>query len=195
MTSAEVTHEYFGKKKSELANKISTIVLLVSFSMLFATLMLGYAAYRLTSDVWPPMGLDKIDLLFPSLSTFIIALSSYCLWQFSVSRRQKSERIAKQWLYSTLFMGAGFFIVQCILWSSLKNAGILANEGIFQSIVYGFTWVHAAHVVVAWLALIALFPTINNYKQKYENRVHMITNFWHFLGVIWLVMFVTIFIL
>jgi len=58
------------------------IVTLISFAMLFATLMMGFAMFRFTSPVWPPSGMEKPSLVLPTLSTVLIALSSACYYWF-----------------------------------------------------------------------------------------------------------------
>ena len=62
-----VAHIY--KEKESRKDSIAMTVTLVSFSMLFATLMLGYTVYRFSNQVWPPIGFSQINLLYPIVST------------------------------------------------------------------------------------------------------------------------------
>ena len=64
--------KYDGK---DVANSIAMVITLVSFTMLFAVFFLGYAIFRLNAQEWPPMGMNKVGLGIPSLSTLIIILS------------------------------------------------------------------------------------------------------------------------
>jgi cytochrome c oxidase subunit 3 len=85
---------------------------------------------------------------------------------------------------------------QSMLWHSLKIQGIFASSGIFPSIIYAFTWIHAAHIVAGiglllWLQLSALKEINSMAKIRAAN----VGKFWHFLGVVWFIMFVTIFVL
>ena len=68
--------DYEGKN---IANSIAMIITLVSFTMLFAVFFLGYAIFRFNAQEWPPMGMDRVGLGIPSLSTFFIVLSSVTL--------------------------------------------------------------------------------------------------------------------
>lgn len=181
-------------QQQKLANSISEIVMIVSFAMLFATLMLGYTMYRLTSDSWPPMGLQRVDLAIPMLSTFVLVLSSLTLSHYTKNRLANLQA-AKHSLWATIFLGAVFGISQFLLWQDLAAVGLIASEGIFQSILYGFTWIHAAHVVLAWAGLFLLIPAIGNQENKWVARAGLVTKFWHFLDIVWLIMFITIFVL
>ncbi|MCO4792962.1 MAG: cytochrome c oxidase subunit 3 [Bacteriovoracaceae bacterium] len=181
-----------------LASSIAMTVVLVSFSMLFASLFLGYAYYRITSPVWPPMGMSKVDLYFPTLSTFAILLSSLSFVIFKTKYLGGgSAKKTLPWLGLTIFLGLGFMFTQFSLWADLSGKGFYASSGVFQSLVYAFTWIHAAHIVMAILALVWLVPTTlkNECTITEENKVNNIGKFWHFLGVIWLLMYFIIFVI
>ncbi len=96
----------------------------------------------------------------------------------------------------TILFGLLFFGSQVFLWESLKSAGIYASSGIFPSLVYTFTWVHVAHIVMAIILLFWLVPVVKgqNLSIKEENKVLSIGKFWHFLGIIWLIIFFAIFV-
>ena len=57
------------------------MIVLLSGTMLFATLFMGYAIYRTSATYWPPLGIPKIGLLIPFLSTVIIVVSSWFAYQ------------------------------------------------------------------------------------------------------------------
>lgn len=64
------------KEGDKIISSVAMIVTLVSFGMLFLTLMMAFALFRFTQTVWPPAGMSRPDLLLPGISTFLIALSS-----------------------------------------------------------------------------------------------------------------------
>lgn len=174
----------------EIISSVGMIVALVSFAMLFATLMLGFAMFRLTAPVWPPAGMTKPSLILPALSTFCIFLSSLSYMWFE-------KNIANnKGLILTIALGFGFMLLQSLLWSQLKAQGIFVSSGIFPSIIYAFTWIHAAHIVAGlgllfWLLKFAL----KEINTKSRLRASSVGKFWHFLGIVWLIMFMTIFVL
>ncbi|MFT6068936.1 MAG: cytochrome c oxidase subunit 3 [Bacteriovoracaceae bacterium] len=179
-----------GTIKDQYVSNISTIVTLISFTMLFATLFLGYALYRLTAESWPPMGIEPPSLGLPMISTLVIFLSSVAYWMFEKNFEINKEN--KGWLWITALLGFAFLGTQVTLWSSLKASGLYSSSGIFGSIIFGFTWIHAAHILMGigalgWLA----------FKLKMDDMklmtVQNVGKFWHFLGIIWLIMFITIF--
>jgi cytochrome c oxidase subunit 3 len=174
----------------EIVSSIGMTVTLISFAMLFATLMMGFAMFRITAPVWPPEGMSKPSLLLPGLSTLCIFLSSLSFIWFEKNISNKKGLIL------TIFLGLSFMLIQSLFWHQLKVQGILASSGIFPSIIYTFTWIHAAHIIVAigllfWLLCYAL----KEINTKALLRVSSVGKFWHFLGIVWCIMFLTIFVL
>lgn len=174
----------------EIISSVGMIVALVSFAMLFATLMMGFAMYRFTSPTWPPAGMTRPSLVLPTLSTLCIFLSSlsYIWFEKNVAN--------KKGLNLTIILGFGFMFIQSLLWHQLNSQGIFVSSGIFPSIIYAFTWIHAAHIVVALALLFWLkFFVLKAIDIKTKLRVTSVGKFWHFLGIVWFIMFVTIFVL
>ena len=174
----------------EIVSSVGMTVALVSFAMLFATLMMGFAMFRFAAPVWPPAGMVKPSLVLPGFSTLCIFFSSLSYIWFE-------KNIAnKKGLILTIALGLGFMLMQSLFWHQLKSQGVFVSSGIFPSIIYAFTWIHAAHIVAAlgllfWL----LFFAVNEMNTKALLRASSVGKFWHFLGIVWLIMFLTIFVL
>lgn len=181
-------------KRAEMQNDLAMTVGLVSAGMLFVTLLMGYAIYRTSAPVWPPAGFNPVSLFWPSVSTLLIMVSSWFAYQFKALTRMNDFSGAHRNLNRTLACGVGFMASQITLWAELKRTGVFVSSGIYSSVLYGFTWIHAAHVVLGLGALIylkfVLKPTTRLVLQKTLN----VEKFWHFLGLVWLAMFVLLFV-
>ena len=187
--------KYEGK---DVANSIAMVITLVSFTMLFAVFFLGYAIFRFNAQEWPPMGMDKVGLGIPSLSTLIIILSSVTLLVVERSIKKGDKKKAKYIGLFSLILGFCFIGSQFTLWESLKDRGIFQGTGIYASLIYGFTWTHVGHMVLAvalkiWL--VAKVFRVSELKELKENIIKNISTFWHFLGVVWVLIYVTLFVL
>jgi cytochrome c oxidase subunit III len=182
-------------KRNELQNNLAIMIILISGTMLFATLLMGYTLYRSHSPMWPPAGNNQAPLGFPILSTFTILASSWFSYQIKKNISSGDIKKARLNLDTTIFLGALFMGIQTLFWVQLKEMGIFISSGIFSSIIYGFTWIHAAHVVLGlssliWLRIV-LRPDTKNLWQKAWN----VERLWHFLGIIWFIMFLTLFVI
>lgn len=173
-----------------LQNSIAMTVTLISFGMLFASLFLGYFLVRFNSPVWPPVEIQDRPQLIPFLSTLVMALSSWTY--FLLEKKEEKKRYWKL----TFFLGMLFLALQWTLWSTLKARGIYVANGSVPSMVYAFTWIHAGHIVMGLMTLLYLGRFI--FKKPQELTVIKLMNvgkFWHFLGIVWLLMYLMMFVL
>lgn len=181
--------------KRRAVSNIGMVVILVSFAMLFAALLLGYVVFRLTNEVWPPMGMQTVPLTLPFVSTVIIGASSLMYMNFEKSFNVKDVNNSKKYFFLTLLLGLAFMGVQFLLWGQMADIGLYVSAGVFPSLLYALTWVHAGHIVVALLALLLLVPAVfKDYSDEKIIWVQNIGKFWHFLGIIWFIMFVVMFV-
>ena len=186
------------EKGKEIQSSISMIVILISLSMLFATLLLGYLIYRVRASEWPPMGMSDIPSTYAILSTLFIFASSLTFGKFEQLNKESKSLIGTIWLKITALLSLLFCVSQSLLWMDLQSSGISTGTGILGSMLYGFTWIHAAHIAVG---IILLFRLLNICRKADENNFSIKLNikntglFWHFLGVVWLIIFITLFVI
>lgn len=193
MTVLRSADIYRNPEASKIANSIGMMVLLVSFSMLFAALLLGYTVYRFKSDQWPPMGMEPVPLFYPVLSTVLIVISSLTYSLFESFHKRGQSGAAKGCLMLTFLLGVGFMVSQFALWDYMKGIGYVAETGIFASLIYSFTWIHAGHIVAGLLAL--LFIMFFVFKGAAQGSMAInVGKFWHFLDIVWVIIFVALFI-
>ncbi len=179
--------------KKAVSSIVMTLVL-VSFSMLFATLFLSYFIIRSNSSQWPPMGMNSVNLFLPSLSTLLLIFSGFFYMIFE--KYYKRGRYKLGLFRLSFFCGVAFMIGQFAFWRSLKEQGLYAGSGIFGSIIYGFTWIHAAHIFLGLCLFVGLLPTIKRKEYSLDSilKIQNVGTFWHFLGIVWAVMFVGLFL-
>ncbi|MCF8058287.1 MAG: cytochrome c oxidase subunit 3 [Bacteriovoracaceae bacterium] len=183
-------------EREKMVSSIAMVMTLVSFSMLFATLMLGYVAYRFTAEVWPPLGMQRASLGLPTISTVIILMSSFSYFLSENSFLQGKLKAFRAYYFFTLMLGLAFMVSQLFLWKNLKLIGIYVDSTVFGSIIYAFTWIHAAHVVGGILALLFLIPSIRGTRDGGKSQIWLqnVGQFWHFLGIIWVIIYFGIFV-
>lgn len=174
-----------------LKSSVAMTVTLISFGMLFASLFLGYFLVRFNSPVWPPVEIQGMPVALPLLSTLVMLLSSFTYYKF-----EKSVEERKRFWLLTVLLGFAFLGLQWSLWASLKSAGILVANGMVPSMVYAFSWLHAGHIAVALGLVVWLgFYLYKKPEGLTELKLINVGKFWHFLGVIWLMMYLMMFVL
>lgn len=174
-----------------LKNSVAMTVTLISFGMLFASLFLGYFVVRSNAPAWPPVEIQGMPKLLPFLSTLVMLLSSFTYYKF-----EKVAETRKTYWLATVSLGVIFLVLQWTLWGALKSSGILISNGIVPSMVYAFSWLHAGHIVGALCLVLWLgHYTFRKPQGLTEIKLLNVGKFWHFLGVIWLMMYLMMFVL
>ena len=172
-------------------NSVAMTVTLISFGMMFASLFLGFFLVRFNSPVWPPVEIENLPKLIPFFSTVVMAISSFTYWKME----KVAETRKKFWLATTA-LGILFLVSQWSLWSALASSGIFVSNGQVPSMVYAFTWIHAAHIVIGLVLLFWLGHLIFRSPAKVTDvKLTNVGKFWHFLGVVWLIMYLMLFVL
>jgi cytochrome c oxidase subunit III len=172
-------------------NSVAMTVTLISFGMMFASLFLGFFLVRFSAPVWPPVEIENLPKLIPFFSTIVMALSSFTYWKM-----EKGIEKRKTFWLLTVTLGILFLVSQWSLWTTLAASGILVSNGAVPSMVYAFTWIHAGHIVIALGLLFWVGHLVFRRPEKVtEAKLINVGKFWHFLGVIWLIMYLMLFVL
>ena len=130
---------------------------------------------------------------------FILASSASISWANRVFRNQKfqSYRIS---ISITLLLGFLFLAAQLLGWQQLFDANItMANDtgGSFIYILSGLHIVHTAGGVIALIAAVVDAWRNRNYVDSFvyavnppnQLRLKLISIYWHFVDVLWLILF------
>jgi cytochrome c oxidase subunit 3 len=178
------------RKKHRRARKMMLLFSLLSITMTFAGLTSAYIVSKARPDWLKDFELPNYFLV----STIIIIISSLTIW-FAKKNIKKSE-VSKTsfWLALTFLLSVLFMISQFIGFQELINRGYYftgAQSTVTTSFLYVLSLLHLVHVFAGMIVLIVVF--INNKNKKYKEETlgfELAETFWHFLGFLWLYLFV-----
>jgi cytochrome c oxidase subunit 3 len=164
---------------------------------MFACFFFAYAALRMGVASWPPLGTPVIPLRTPAINTAVISVSSLALEVGLHHVRRGRPRWLAPSLVLALALGVLFLVIQYFFGAVLFEQGLKPSSGPYGSVFYGFAGVHALHVGVGALAL--LYLIVQAARGKYNTPQHLPVRlwalYWHFVGIVWLLMFVFVFAL
>ncbi len=185
------------KAQTQKSHQIALSVALISWGMLFATLFLGYAVYRFQMPQWPTAGVRTAPLQWPIISTILVVLSSVSCHLALVHYRTLRSAPFRVYTWISWCLGLAFFVSQFLFWENLSQVGLYTQSGIYASLLHGMTWIHAAHMALAMIGLttILFLAYRESSMGSRQTLVSHLTTFWHFLGIIWILMFIVLFIL
>ena len=176
--------------KTIKAKKMMLLFSMLSIAMTFAGLTSAYIVSKARPD-W----LKNFELpLSFSLSTAIIVLSSITIWIAKKNLKKNNNSKSTNWLFITFVLGLLFIILQFVGFNSLISKGFFftgAQSTITTSFLYILTVLHLAHLFAGMIVLSVVI--YNNLKGKYKKEklgFELAVTFWHFLGILWLYLFV-----
>lgn len=171
------------------------IVFLVSESMLFVGLFVAYFTFRLVAPSWPPEGTPDLELLLPGVNTFILLSSSFVAHQADVAIKKKNDvGGVRKWFLITMAMGATFLVGQIYEYNHLEF-GLTTN--LFASTFYVLTGFHGLHVFVGLLLMAGVLwrsRRPGHYSQDSHFGIEAAEVYWHFVDVIWVILFTLLYL-
>jgi cytochrome c oxidase subunit 3 len=177
----------------EAHNLTGMIIFLCSESVIFLAFFAGYVVLKLSSPLWLPAGVEGLEVRAPLINTLILVSSSFVAWFAEIQlQRGRLWRFRGLWLL-TMAMGATFVVGQAIEWRGLSFS---LRDGVFGGIFYLLTGFHGLHVITGIL-LMALMLGRSFRPGNYEGGEAGVTSvslFWHFVDVIWILLFLLIYV-
>ena len=174
-------------------NLTGFIIFLCSESIIFLAFFIGYALLKITSPEWLPDGVEGLETRMPLINTVILVSSSFVAY-FAERYLHKENLLGfrAMWLL-TMAMGSYFVYGQYVEWSELKFG---LGSGVFGGTFYLLTGFHGLHVITGILLMglmLARSFRPGNY-DKGEMGVASVSLFWHFVDVIWIILFLLIYV-
>jgi cytochrome c oxidase subunit III len=183
--------------RQETTAMMGMVLFLGAWSMMFAAFFLAYGFMRARLTSWPPEGVAPLPWKLPLGNTLVLLLSSAC-YQWGVREVRARGRQPGAWLLGAALLGALFVTLQGVLWRAMYARDLTPwSAGPYSSVFYGLTWLHAAHAVVGIFGVgyVAAQALMGKYTAARHLPIRLWGLYWHFVGAVWALMFVTIFVL
>jgi cytochrome c oxidase subunit III len=185
--SGEHTHDVQG------TSLFGFIVFLLSESVIFLSFFAGYIALKTTTTPWLPAGVEGLETNAPLINTIVLVSSSFVAYFAEEAlKKHQMTQFRLLWLLTSA-MGIYFLVGQAIEWNSLPFG---FTTGTFGSTFYLLTGFHGLHVLTGiLLQFYMLFRSFqpNNYTAGHTGVVE-VSLFWHFVDVIWIILFCLIYL-
>ena len=176
---------------------VGMLLFIASEVMFFGGLFATYFNARASvgpGNWHPPEGAHELDLPLAAVLTAILVASSFTM-QFGVWAIRRGDNGAlRMWTGITLALGVLFLAGQLYDYSQL---GFGIGDGVFGTTFYTLTGFHGAHVFggVVGLTIVLARTMRGQFSARNHVAVEAVSFYWHFVDVVWIGVFTTIYIL
>src|SRR5918999_3629419 len=176
------------------AQLLGMLLFIISEVMLFGAFFTAYFFVRVVQGVdWPAEG-TELPVAIAGVNTAILLSSSFTMHWALEGARTENRFALRAGLLTTLLLGTCFLMVQI---NEYVHIGFAPHDSAQGSIFYGLTGLHGAHVFVG-LTLLTM-ATIRAFRGHFTAKEHRGVEvpgiYWHFVDVMWIIVYTTIYIL
>jgi cytochrome c oxidase subunit 3 len=206
MEAASVAHtggqgheEHHGPPPAHRSSRVEPqllgmLLFIISEIMVFGGFFTAYFFIRVAQgDPWPAPG-TTLPVGVAGMNTAILVSSSFTIHWAEQCIKKDNRFGFKAGMLLTFLLGCSFLFIQI---NEYANIGFAPQDGAQQTIFFSLTGLHGAHVFIGLLLL--LFVTIRAFRGHYSPEEHRGVEvpgiYWHFVDVMWLVVYFTVYIL
>jgi cytochrome c oxidase subunit 3 len=183
---------------------LGIVLFIVSEAVMFGAFFAQYFYNRILSDQWPnpiglPPGFERVPAFpLPVLLTVLLVASGFTAHNAQTAIRKDDRDAFQGWLIVTILLGAGFLGGQAYEYTNLiVSEHFSITSGIYGSVFYSLTGLHGLHVTVGVLVLSGVL--IRAFMGHFSSRSHFGVEgtvlYWHFVDVVWLALYATLYAL
>ncbi len=178
--------------------KVGMWVFLCSEVMFFTGLIGSYIILRFGAEnPWPRPG-EVLNIPVTAVNTFILICSSVSMVKAYAAISDGDQAGLKKWLIATLIMGATFLSVQGYEYRELVHHGFTPASGLYGSTFFTMTGFHGFHVLCGVVSM-AYVTFVRAFRGKYTKEDHrgveVIGLYWHFVDLVWIVLFTIVYLI
>jgi cytochrome c oxidase subunit III len=204
MSQAAAAHAVVESAETPLTpdswGKLGMWIFLAGDAVGFGTLLAAYGIMRATSGDWP----DPYEVLGINLTaamTFLLICSSVTMVKALEWLGKGDRERCKKFLFYTALGGAIFVSLQAYEWTHLIHRGLLINGNPWGAALFGtsfflVTGFHGLHVTAGVIYLLAvLFVVGKRPPTASYNMVEIVGLYWHFVDLVWIMVFTFMYLL
>ena len=177
------------------AQFLGMLLFIISEVMLFGAFFTAYFFIRVVNgDQWFPVDGHKLPVAVAFVNTCILVSSSFTLHWAEHGVKTNNRFALKAGILSTFLLGLTFLFVQI---NEYVHIGFAPSDFAQASVFYGLTGLHGAHVFIGLtlLAMVNVRAFRGHFTPEEHRGVEVPGIYWHFVDIMWIVVFTAVYIL
>ncbi len=176
------------------AQMLGMLLFIISEIMVFGAFFTAYFFIRVVQgDEWPAAG-TELPKLVAGVNTAILISSSFTLHWAEHCIKHDNRPGFKAGMLATFLLGATFLFIQI---NEYIHVGFAPHDHAQGTIFYGLTGLHGAHVFIGLvlLAMVTVRSFRGHYTPEHHRGMEVPGIYWHFVDLMWIVVFTTIYLI
>jgi cytochrome c oxidase subunit 3 len=176
------------------AQMLGMLLFIISEIMVFGAFFTAYFFVRVVGGAeWPAEG-THLPVAIAGVNTAILLSSSVTMHWALECAKAGNRRGLQAGMLTTFLLGATFLFVQI---NEYVNIGFSPQDSAQGTIFYGLTGLHGAHVFVGLtlLAMVTVRAFRGHFTPKEHRGVEVPGIYWHFVDVMWVIVYTTVYLL
>lgn len=194
-TAVAVAHETAEEWKQPSRGIVGMFCLIAAESAIFVIFVVAYIYYT-GKSLNGPTPREVLDIPW---FTSVCLLSSSITVHFAVHALQHAKvRASALWLAGTILLGGIFLAGTGMEWYRLiYHDGLTISTNLFGTTFYSLVGLHASHVIVGLIMLLAtfIFALMGKLGKQHAERLEVLSLYWHFVDAVWVVVFTVVYVL
>jgi cytochrome c oxidase subunit III len=173
---------------------LGMLLFIISEVMVFGAFFTAYFFIRVVAnDPWPAHG-TELPKLIAGVNTAILLSSSVTVHWALESAKRGNRFGLKAGILTTFLLGSTFLFVQI---NEYVHIGFSPADSAQGSIFYGLTGLHGAHVFIGLtlLAMVTVRAFRGHFTPEQHRGVEVPGIYWHFVDIMWVIVYTTVYIL
>ena len=178
------------------SRKMAIWTLIGSEVVFFASLITTYIVMRNRSVVGPYPA-QTLDIPLTAFNTFILICSSLTMVTALANIQDGNVGKMRRWLIATGVLGIVFLSGQATEFTMLSRQGLSLSQNLFGGTFFTLTGFHGAHVLVGiiWIAFVLVRAFRGGVTQENHMAVEMVGLYWHFVDLVWIIIFTVVYLI
>src|SRR6266481_2889829 len=175
--------------------RVGMLSLIAAEAAIFTIFVVAYIFY-IGKSLSGPMPKDVLEL--PIFSTVCLLSSSLTIHLAVRALRNAKVGAFGLWWFVTIALGAIFLVVTGREWQRLIfEKGLTVSTNLFGTTYYSLVGLHAFHVTAGllFLAIGMIFTLMGKVKPEHSERADIFSLYWHFVDVVWVVVFTVVYVI
>ncbi len=173
------------------------IFFIASEALIFANLIAAYLYLEIRQGQWRLPNGDRLDAVYPAINTVILLSSSIPAYLARTGIAKGNQRRLRWGLLAAIVLGAIFLVGQVVEYTNLFGIHFTPQYQTFGSAFFTLTGFHGLHVTVGLLFM--LIVLIRSWRGDFTAKKHFAVEaaemYWHFVDVVWIIVFSTVYLL